>query len=377
MKRAIAMLMAVTLAGSVVSCGNGKKNDKNANSGKSVGIAMPTSTLDRWNSDGKFLQYRFESAGFDVDLRYSENDATRQNNDILAMINKGVDLLLIAAVDGTKLSGTLETAKEKGIPVVAYDRLIMDTHALTYYVSFDNRAVGRLQGEFVRDQLALDSGSDSYNIEFVAGDPADNNAKYFYDGAYDVLEPYIESGRLVIPSGKDSFDQVATPEWSMDKAKANMKDTLAKYYSNGTQLDVVLCANDSTALGAAQALNIVYNGKNYPIITGQDGDVANLKNIVDGKQAMTVYKNVRDEASVTYEVCKMILDGEIPTSKLVEKLPIDVSFDSESYNNGVKYVQSYLLLPSVITKDNMQLLVDCGLYEWDSAHKYLELTKTS
>ena len=134
----------------------------------------------------------------------------------------------------------------------------------------------------------------------------------------------------------------------------------------------MLCANDSTALGVTQALPLAYSGKKYPLITGQDGDIANLRNLVDGKQAMTVYKNVHDEAIVTFEVCKMILDDEIPTSKLCENLQVDVSFDSESYNNGVKYVQSYLLMPSVITKDNLQMLVDYGLYQWNGAHKYLE-----
>ena len=370
MKKVIAAILAGAMAFSFVSCS--KKGSKEADSGKTIGIAMPTSTLERWNNDGKYLQSQFESAGFKVDLRYSEDDVTRQNNDVLAMINEGVDLLLIAAIDGTKLSGTLETAKSKGIPVVAYDRLIMDTHALTYYVSFDNRAVGRLQGEFVRDQLKLDSSSGPYNIEFVAGDPADNNAKYFYDGAYDVLLSYLESGKLVIPSGKDSFESVATAKWSTDTAKKNMKDTLTSYYGSGMDLDVVLCANDSTALGVTQALPLAYSGKKYPLITGQDGDIANLRNLVDGKQAMTVYKNVHDEAIVTFEVCKMILDDEIPTSKLCENLQVDVSFDSESYNNGVKYVQSYLLMPSVITKDNLQMLVDYGLYQWDGAHKYLE-----
>jgi putative multiple sugar transport system substrate-binding protein len=375
MKKLIAAAMAAAMLGSMTSCGKEDGAEKN-NAKKTVGIAMPSVSLERWNRDGQFLKEQFEKAGYQVNLKYSQDDATKQNNDIYSMLNDGVDLLLVGAVDGNNLTKPLDEAKSKGIPVVAYDRLIMNTNAVTYYVSFDNYTVGELQGNFVRDQLGLEGSGGPYNIEFVGGDPGDNNATYFFNGAYDVLKSYINSGKLVVPSGKTTFERVATEGWTTENAENNMKDTLSSYYKE-RDIDVVLCSNDSTALGVTKAIDSSYKGSVQPIITGQDGDIENLRNIVDGKQAMTVYKNVRDEASVTYEVCKMILDGEIPTSKLVEKLPIDVSFDSESYNNGVKYVQSYLLLPSVITKDNMQLLVDCGLYEWDSAHKYLELTKTS
>ena len=217
------------------------------------------------------------------------------------------------------------------------------------------------------------STTSEYNIEFVAGDAGDNNARYFFNGAYDVLKPYLDNGTLTIPSGKNSFEQVATLGWTTENAEKNMKETLATFYKGDTQFDVALCANDSTALGVANALATDYKGENTPIITGQDGDISNLKNIVDGKQSMTVYKNVNDEAEVAFEVCKMLLDGDIPTSKLAGSFEnIKVVYDSESYNNGVRYIQSYLLVPYVITKDNLQLLVDTGAYKWDSDNKYLE-----
>ena len=151
-----------------------------------------------------------------------------------------------------------------------------------------------------------------------------------------------------------------------------MENTLTNYYPAGTKLDVALCSNDSTALGVAQAIEARYTGNNTPIITGQDGDIDNLKNILDGKQSMTVYKNVNDEAAVAFEVCKTILQGNVPTASLVDSLPMEVTYDTGSYNNGAKYIQSYLLLPYVITKDNLQLLVETGLYKWDSDNKYLE-----
>ena len=346
-------------------------------SGKKVGIAMPTKSLERWNRDGEYLKSQFETAGYSVELKYSDNDTNQQNNDIQSMIADKVDLLLIAAIDGSTLSQTLEDAKSANIPVVAYDRLIMDTDAVSYYVSFDNYTVGKLQGEFVRDQLQLDSAAGPFNIEFTAGDPADNNAGYFFNGAFDTLKPYIDAGKLVIPSGKTTFEQVATPSWSTDTALANMQNTLASFYSGGTVLDVALCSNDSTALGVAKAITSDYAGSNTPIVTGQDGDIANLQNIVDGVQTMTVYKNVNDEAAVTLEVCKTILDGKTPDAGLVGSLSAQATYDTESYNNNKKVVPSYLLVPYVITKDNLQQLVDTGLYKWDANNKYLESTAST
>ena len=398
MKKFLAVLSTMVMLGSLASCGDNSDSSTNssndtktttaaktdateANDGgkeenssgeKTVGIAMPTKSLERWNRDGEYLKNQFEAAGYKVDLKYSDNKTEQQNNDIQSMIADKVDLLLIAAIDGDTLSQTLADAKSANIPVIAYDRLIMNTDAVSYYVSFDNYTVGKLQGEFVRDALNLDSEAGPFNIEFTAGDPADNNAGYFFNGAYEALEQYIKDGKLKVPSGKTTFEQVATPTWSTDTALANMQNTLASYYSDGTQLDVALCSNDSTALGVAQAISSDYSGKNTPIVTGQDGDIANLQNIVDGKQSMTVYKNVSDEAGVTLDVAKAILSGQTPDGSL--SLSAEASYDTDSYNNGVKTVPSYLLVPYVITKDSLDKLVDTGLYKWDSNNKYLEST---
>ena len=372
MKKILAAVSAIAIVCSLASCSAKETKTQEAEK-KTIGISMPSQSLERWNSDGENLKAQFEKAGYNVDLRFAEDKADKQNEDISGMINDGADLLLIAAVDGNTLSDTLVQAKDKEISVVAYDRLIMNTDALTYYVSFDNLTVGKLQGEYVRDQLHLMSATNEYNIEFVGGDAGDNNARYFFNGAYDTLKPYIDNGTLHILSGRNTFEQVATKDWATANAEAAMKETLASYYKDDKSLDIVLCSNDSTALGVENALDSDYKGSNTPIVTGQDGDLANLANIVDGKQAMTVYKNVHDEAAVAFGVCKMLLDGSIPTSKLAESFgDIKVNYDSESYNNGVRYIQSYLLVPYVITKENLQLLVDTGIFKWDSENKYLE-----
>lgn len=403
MKKFLAVLSTLVMVGTLASCGgtssssdNGtgantnsntesktdakpaddsssKTDDSSSSGGKTVGIAMPTKSLERWNRDGEYLKAQFEEAGYKVELKYSDNDTNQQNNDIQGMIADKVDLLLIAAIDGNTLSQTLADAKDAGISVIAYDRLIMNTDAVSYYVSFDNYTVGKLQGEYVIDALDLKNSDGPFNIEFTAGDPADNNAGYFFNGAYDTLKEYIDAGKLKIPSGKTKFEQVATDSWSTDKALENMQNTLASYYTSA-QLDVALCSNDSTALGVAQAISSDYSGKNTPIVTGQDGDIANLKNIVDGKQSMTVYKNVNDEAAATLEVSKAILSGQTPDAGLVSSLSAEATYDTESYNNGVKVVPSYLLVPYVITKDKLDVLVDTGLYKWDSDNKYLEST---
>ncbi len=402
MKKLIAVFSAMVMLGAITSCSSessssssdtstdtsskaessesseaSESSDTNSDEKKSVGIAMPTKSLERWNRDGEYLKEQFEAADYTVELKYSDNDVDQQNNDIQGMIADGVDLLLIAAIDGSSLSQTLSEAKSADIPVIAYDRLIMGTDAVSYYVSFDNYTVGKLQGEYVIDALDLENADGPFNIEFTAGDPADNNAGFFFNGAFDAVKSYIDSGKLVIPSGKKTFEQVATPSWSTDTALVNMQNTLASFYSDGTQLDVALCSNDSTALGVAQAISSDYAGKNVPVVTGQDGDIANLKNIVDGKQSMTVYKNVSDEAGVTLEVSKAILAGETPDDGLLGSLSAKATFDTESYDNGTKVVPSYLLVPYVITKDTLDILVDTGLYKWDSNNQYLESTAST
>ena len=343
-------------------------DDTASAAGKKVGIAMPTKSLERWNRDGSYLEEQFTNKGYEVSLTYSDNKIDQQVKDIESLIADDVDLLVIAAIDGESLTQVLADAKEEGIPVISYDRLIMNTDAVSYYVSFDNYTVGKLQGEFVRDQLDLDNAEGPFNIEFTAGDPADNNAGFFFNGAYDALKQYIDDGKLVVPSGQTQFDQVATKSWDTATAMTRFQNILGSNYSDGTQLDVALCSNDSTALGVKQAIESDYAGTNSVIITGQDGDEANLANIVDGKQTMTVYKAVANEAVVTLDVGIALLNGETPDAALIDGSGWDFecAYDTASYDNGTGIIPSYLLVPTVVTKDNIQKeLVDTGYYTMD------------
>ncbi|MCI2057508.1 MAG: sugar-binding protein [Oscillibacter sp.] len=374
MKKFLALILALVMALSLVACGSGAASSAgsaaasgstSAAAGGKVGIAMPTKSLERWNRDGSYLKEQFESAGYEVELTYSDNDVNQQVNDIENLISDGVSILIVAAIDGESLTNVLDSADEAGIPVISYDRLIRNTKAIDYYVSFDNYTVGVLQGQYVIDTLGLKEGdtSKSYNIEFTAGDPADNNAGFFFNGAYDTLKTFIDSGVLKIVSGQTKFEEVATAAWDTSTAMNRMQNILASYYSDGTQLDIALCSNDSTALGVTQAIESDYAGSNTPIITGQDGDEANLKNIVDGKQSMTVYKAVANEAVVTLALAQAILNGETPDEGLTSQFDCECAYDTTSYDNGTGIIPSYLLTPTVVTADNIQeQLVDTGYY---------------
>lgn len=331
--------------------------------GGKIGISMPTQSLERWNRDGAYLNDQFKAAGYETILTFSDNDSGRQVNDIQNMLADGVDLLIVAAIDGEALNTAMNEAADANVPVISYDRLILND-AVSYYVSFDNYTVGKLQGEFIVDQLDLENAGDNvYNLEITAGDPADNNAGYFYHGAVDVLNPYIEAGTLNVVSDQIDFDTVATAQWNTDTALERAQNILSSYYADGTQLDVWLCSNDSTALGVAQAITSDYAGSNSVLITGQDGDEANLKNIVDGIQTMTVYKNVSNEAVVTLSLAQAIINGDTIDASLTDSFDIDCAYDTESYETSAgNKCPSFLLVPNVITKDNLQDLVDTGLY---------------
>ena len=323
-------------------------------SAQKVGVSMPTKDLQRWNQDGANMEEQLETAGFEVDLQYASNDVQTQLSQVENMINSGADVLVIAAIEGSSLGSALDLAAENEIPVIAYDRLLMDSAAVSYYATFDNYMVGTYQGEFVVDALDLDNEDGPFNMEFTAGDPGDNNARYFYQGAIDVLQPYIDEGKLVVKSGQIEFSEVATPLWATETAQSRAENILSSYYADGSNVDVWVCSNDSTALGVANALAANYNGE-YPVITGQDCDKPNTKNIIDGKQSMCVFKDTRTLADRVVTMVSQILNDE----------KVDVN-DVETYDNNVIVVPSYLCSPVVATAENWEeILIDSGYYTED------------
>ena len=379
MKKFLALSLALAMSLSLAACGGDGGSSSGSGSGSTsgsgsaadgaqkIGISMPTQSLERWNRDGSYLDEQFKAAGYETMLTFANNETDQQVNDIQNMIADGVDLLVISAIDGEALNTVMNEAGEAGIPIIAYDRLIMNDN-VSYYVSFDNYTVGTLQGQYIVDTLDLENQAGPFNIELTAGDPADNNAPYFFQGAMDQLQPYIDEGKLVVVSGQTDFDTVATAAWDTQTAMERAQNILASYYADGTEVDAWLCSNDSTSLGVTQAIQSDYAGANKSeiIITGQDGDVANLKNIQDGIQSMTVYKAVANEAVVTLDLAKAILNGDTIDETLITNSAwdFDCSYDTESYPTSEGHnCPSFLLVPDVVTADNMQeKLVDTGYY---------------
>ncbi len=368
-RKVLGMLLGVAIAAILLigcSSDDGSENTDKLIIGK-VGISMPTHSQERWNRDSAYLTEHFEEVGYETILTFSDNDAKKQVKDIQDMIADGVDLLIVNAIDGTALDEAMEEATEAKVPVISYDRLILND-AVSYYVSFDNYMIGKLQGEFIADNLELKNAAGKvYNMEITSGDTADNNAKYFYNGAMDVLKPYIKAGTLKVVSGQTDFLSTATEQWDLGTAYQRAQNILSSYYTDGTQLDAWLCSSDTVALGVEYAITSGYTGSNTILITGQDGDEANLKNIVDGIQTMTVYKNASDEAVVTLSLAQSILEGREIDASLTKDLEIECRYDTKSYKTSDgKRCSSFLLIPKVITKDNLQDLVDSGLYKRDT-----------
>ncbi len=323
--------------------------------GTKVGVAMPTKDLQRWNQDGSNMEEQLKAAGYEVDLQFANNDVKEQVNQIENMINNGCNVLVIASIEGDSLGTVLATAKEKNIPVIAYDRLIMNTDAVSYYATFDNYMVGTKQGEYIEKELGLKDGKEGpFNLEVTTGDPGDNNARYFYQGAIDVLQPYIDKGVLVVKSGQLDFDTVATANWSSENAQSRAENIVSSNYADGSNIDAWLCSNDSTAQGVVAALDANYNGE-WPIITGQDCDIVSVQNMIAGKQSMSIFKDTRTLAAQVVKMVGQILNGET----------VDVN-DTKTYDNGTGVIPSYLCEPVFADINNYkELLIDSGYYTED------------
>ncbi|GLY06248.1 MULTISPECIES: multiple monosaccharide ABC transporter substrate-binding protein [Actinoplanes] len=366
MSKNFRVLAAVTLAATLAAasgCSSSRSSDESSDSGSNlIGIAMPTKSLERWNNDGTYLDGLLKKAGYETSLQYADNKVDQQITQLQNMINQNPKVLVVASIDGTALSTVLETAAKANVKVIAYDRLINETPNVDYYATFDNYQVGKLQGEFIKEKLALDTAAGPFNIEPFAGSSDDNNAKFFFSGAWDVLKPYVDSKKLVIPSGKklasnDDWKNVSVDGWSSQKAQAEMDNRLNSYYTGGKKLDAVLSPNDSLALGIEQSLESkgYKPGTNWPIITGQDADQANVKNILADKQSMTVWKDTRTLGDQVAKMVDQIVKGETVETN-----------DTTTYNNGNKVVPAYLLPPVVVTKDDVKTkLVDSGFYTAD------------
>ncbi|WP_347798998.1 multiple monosaccharide ABC transporter substrate-binding protein [Mesorhizobium sp. CAU 1732] len=323
-----------------------------------VGIAMPTQSSARWISDGNSMVEQFKEAGYETDLQYAEDDIPNQLAQIENMITKGVNVLVIAAIDGTTLSNALANADAAGIEVIAYDRLIRDSEHVDYYATFDNFKVGVQQAEtLVAGLKERFPDVKPWNVELFGGSPDDNNAFFFYDGGMSVLQPMIDAGDIVIKSGQTGMQTVGTLRWDGSVAQARMDNLLSANYTDD-QVHGVLSPYDGLSIGILSSLKGVGYGSGdmkMPIVSGQDAEVPSVKSILAGEQYSTIFKDTRELARVTVGMVEAVLnDGEPEIN------------DTKTYNNGVKIVPSYLLEPVPVTEANWrEVLVDSGYYKAD------------
>ena len=347
MKKVLAIILALVLVLSMTACGGAKKDDGQ----KTIGILMPTKEQTIWSIQGDRLVAGYQAAGYATEIEFAEDASARQATQIENMISKGVDALVIVAVDGAALTDACEKAKEAGIVVIAEDRLITNTKAVDFYVTFDLVKMGELQGQFIADALDLANAAGPFNMEIFSGSPDDPNAKLFYDGAMNILKPYLDEGKLVVKSGQVSYEQSAIMGWDSAKAQARMDNLLSGFYADD-HLDAALVAADCLAIGVISSLESMGYGTGdvaFPLITGQDAELAAVKSIKAGKQSMTAFLDANELVKIIVPVTTSLLGGEVPA-------------ETATYNNGVIDVPAQTYSPYAITADNVDYLVEVGFY---------------
>jgi len=355
MKKILAILVAVAALFALVACDGGQSP---SDGGGLVGISMPTQSSERWIMDGNTLKDILVDRGFEVDLQYAEDDIPTQRLQVEAMLAKGAKALVISAIDASTLASVLDAAGEDGVIVIAYDRLLVDTKAVSYYATFDNVSVGELQAQSLLDGLKEHRGNPPWNIELFAGSPDDTNSFFFYSGAMKVLQPLVDAGDVVIRSGQTTQEQIGTLRWDGAVAQSRMDAILAAHYADGTPLHGVLSPYDGLSRGIISALasfGFQPNTDNWPVVTGQDAEAASIKMIITGEQYSTVLKDTRDLAKVAADMVAAALEGRTPEIN-----------DTSTYNNNVMVVPSYLLVPYTVHVGNYQeLVIDSGYLSAD------------
>ena len=375
MRKFLSIALALTMSMSLVACGgndttttptddttNTSTDTTNTGSteslpgtGKTVALAMPTQSSERWINDGANMKAQLEALGYKVLLQYAEDDVQMQVSQIENFVAQQVDCLVIAAVDSSALTTVEAQAKNAGIPIIAYDRLLMDTDAVSYYASFDNKGVGTAIANYIveaKDLEAARAADESYTIEFFMGSPDDNNAVLLHQGIMEVLQPYLDDGTLVCKTGRTTFDQTCILRWSQETAQQWCENYLAGDYAN-EDLDIACTAFDGFAYGVRSALEGAgYTEANWPLVTGQDAELMAVKNIISGKQTMSIYKDTRLLADKAVSMVNAVVNGTDPEVN-----------DTTTYDNNVMVVPSYLCTPVAVDVNNYQeIIVDGGYY---------------
>jgi putative multiple sugar transport system substrate-binding protein len=328
-----------------------------------VGIVLPTKDETRWTQDEARFKEALDKAGYQVEILFSEKDSAKEKANVESLITKGIKVLIITPVDGTAAASTAAAARAAGVKVISYDRLIRDTDAVDYYVTFDSVAVGAQQAQYLVDKAGSTKGNPLY---LYAGAATDNNAFIFFQGAWSVLQPKIADGTFVIKNSSEAIALQSKADLSRDEqakiiaqvttdwAPATAKTLAEASLTNATAADkgnvFVLAPNDDTARAIGDTFAADKDVKSF-IITGQDAAPASVQYIIDGKQSMTVFKDVRTLVADAISAAVALLDNKTPNAK-------------GSYNNGKTDVPAIQSPVISVDKANVKAaLFDSGYYK--------------
>ncbi len=363
--RSISLLVAIMVVFSLLlaACQETAEEPEEGVTG-SVGVVLPTREEPRWIQDETRFKDAFADAGYDVEILFSEGDSAKERQNVDNLITKGVQVIIICPQDATAAAAAAEAANEAGVKVISYDRLIRETDAVDYYVTFDSIAVGEAQAQYLVDN-ATGTGNPLY---LYAGAASDNNAFLFFEGAWNVLQPKIADGTFYVVNSSQAVDlqdkatltreemaqiigQVTT-EWDFDTAKTLAEANLTAAGADDKGDVFILAPNDGTARAIADAFGADADISSY-VVSGQDAEIASVQYIIDGKQSMTVLKDVRTLVADAISAAIAYLEGGAPP-------------ETNTYNNGVADIPA---APSeVVTVDQSNVkaaIIDSGY--WDAS----------
>ena len=346
--RTFAKVLAVSAAAALALSGCGRAADTGSGGSSAggsaagfaansvIGVALPQKTSENWVLAEGLFNNGLKSAGFSGDVQFANGGVTEQQNQIQAMVTKGAKVIIVGAIDSKQLGTQLKAAKDSGATIIAYDRQLQNTDAVSYYVAYDNDKVGQLQGQALLDGMKAKKPNGPYNVELFAGSPDDPNAQVFFNGAMKVLQPKITDGTLKVVSKQTAFNQVVTQGWKPENAQKRMDTLLTANYSSAT-LDGVLSPNDTLARAILQS--VTSQGKANPIVTGQDSEVESVKSIMAGQQYSTINKDTANLVKAAIDMAVSLQKGQTPATTTTD-------------NNGVGSVPTQYLTPVVVTKTN-------------------------
>jgi len=321
-----------------------------------IGVSMPSKEQQRWTQDGDNIKKQLQAKGYRVEVRNAEGDIERQLAQVQELIDSNSRIIVITAIDGESFTEVLKNAAKKKITIISYDRLILNTPTMDYYVTFDNIEVGVLQAKYIEDAFNLQDGKNTITMEFFSGALDDSTTPDCYIGQMSVLQQYIDNGQIVVRSGQTSLYDTATFDWSGDVAAERLEKILAEYYSDGTRLDAVLSTYDGMSVEMIKTLFAAGYGtpeNPLPVMTGQDCDKASVISIMNGEQSMSVFVDTRTLAARTVDMIDDIMVGKKPAIN-----------DSNRYNNGVKDVPAAICKPVLVDIENVrEVLIDSGYYK--------------